>query len=91
MEEVQWKGSDIQSVDWNTYPILRINEAPKVHATLIDQPGTPAWGAGEQTPTTIPAAIANAVFDAIGVRMRTIPFTPQAVKTALKEQATKVA
>jgi CO/xanthine dehydrogenase Mo-binding subunit len=69
MEEVKWTGSDIDSVDWSTYPIVRFNEVPKVHTVLIDQPGTPSWGAGEQTPTTIPAAIANAVFDATGVRL----------------------
>ena len=87
MEEVKWTGSDIDSVDWSTYPIVRFNEVPKVHTVLIDQPGTPSWGAGEQTPTTIPAAIANAVFDATGIRLRTIPFTPESVKLALKEQA----
>ncbi len=87
MEEVKWTGSDIESVDWASYPIVRFNEVPKVHTVLIDQPGTPSWGAGEQTPTTIPAAIANAVFDATGVRLRTIPFTPESVKLALKEQS----
>jgi CO/xanthine dehydrogenase Mo-binding subunit len=87
MEEVKWIGSDIESVDWASYPIVRFNEVPKVHTVLIDQPGTPSWGAGEQTPTTIPAAIANAVFDATGVRLRTIPFTPESVKLALKEQS----
>jgi len=50
------------------------------------QPGTPSWGAGEQTPATIPGTIANAVFDALGVRLRTIPFTQESVKTAMKEQ-----
>ena len=86
MEEVKWNGSDIESVDWASYPIIRFNEVPKVHTVLIDQPGTPSWGAGEQTPTTIPAAIANAVFDAVGVRLRTILFTQETVKTAMKEQ-----
>ena len=89
MEEVKWNGSQVNSVDWVSYPIIRFNEVPKVHTTLINQPGTPAWGAGEQTPTTIPAAIANAIFDAIGVRMRTVPFTPEAVKLAMKEQTGK--
>ena len=87
MEEVKWTGSEIESVDWASYPIVRFNDVPKVHTVLIDQPGTPSWGAGEQTPTTIPAAIANAVFDATGVRLRTIPFTPESVKLALKEQS----
>ena len=89
MEQVEWSGSEIKSVDWASYPILRFNEIPKIHTVLIDQPGTPSWGAGEQTPTTIPAAIANAIYNAIGVRMRTVPFTPESVKLAMKEQLSK--
>jgi CO/xanthine dehydrogenase Mo-binding subunit len=61
-----------------------------VITTLIDRPGQPVWGAGEQAPTTVPAAIANAVYDAIGVRLRTIPFTPASVKLAIS-QAPKAA
>ena len=89
MEEVKWTGSEMNSVDWTTYPIIRFNEVPKVHTLLINQPGTPAWGAGEQTPTTIPAAIGNAIYNAIGVRMRSVPFTPDSVKLAMKEQLSK--
>ena len=89
MEEVKWSGSKITSVDWASYPILTFPEIPKVETVLIDQPGQPSWGAGEQTPTTIPAAIANAVFDASGVRLRTIPFIPEIVKAELN--AIKVA
>ena len=91
MEEVQWSGSTIDSVDWASYPILRFPETPTVQTVLIDQPGQPAWGAGEQTPTTIPAAIANAFFDATGVRLRTIPFTPASVKAALADAGRKAA
>ena len=91
MEEVQWHGSTIDSVDWASYPILRFPETPTVQTVLINQPGLPAWGAGEQTPTTVPAAIANAVFDATGVRLRTIPFTPASVLTALKGAGAKTA
>ncbi len=91
MEEVQWSGSTINSVDWASYPILRFPDTPTVQTVLIDQPGQPAWGAGEQTPTTVPAAIANAFFDATGVRLRTIPFTPASVHTALAEAGRKAA
>ena len=83
--------SRIDSVDWATYPILRFGEVPKVEAVLIDRPGQPSWGAGEQTPTTIPAAIANAIFDATGARLRQIPFTPNWVQAALKEAGTALA
>jgi CO/xanthine dehydrogenase Mo-binding subunit len=90
MEEVKWAGNTVTSVDWASYPILRFPDVPKVVTTLIDRPGQPVWGAGEQAPTTVPAAIANAVYDAIGVRLRTIPFTPASVKVAMSE-APKVA
>jgi CO/xanthine dehydrogenase Mo-binding subunit len=91
MEDVRWSGSQIESVDWATYPILRFGQVPKVEAVLIDRPGQPSWGAGEQTPTTIPAAIANAIFDATGARLRQIPFVPDRVLAALKTAGTAMA
>lgn len=83
MEEVQWERARVTSVDWASYPILRFPDAPKVEVALIDRPGQPSWGAGEPTPTAIPAAIANAVFDATGARVRSIPLTAERVKAAL--------
>jgi len=83
MESVTWDRSKVTSVDWASYPIMRHTQAPKVEIALIDRPGTPAWGAGEPTACAIPAAIANAVFDATGARMRSLPFTPDKVKAAL--------
>jgi CO/xanthine dehydrogenase Mo-binding subunit len=91
MEDVRWSGSQIESVDWATYPILRFGQVPKVEAVLINRPGQPSWGAGEQTPTTVPAAIANAIFDATGARMRQIPFTPERVRAALQAAGTALA
>jgi CO/xanthine dehydrogenase Mo-binding subunit len=91
MEDVRWHGSQIDSVDWASYPILRFGDVPKVEAVLIDRPGQPTWGAGEQTPTTIPAAIANAIFDATGARLRQIPFTPERVNLALQAAGTSLA
>lgn len=90
MEEVKWNGNQVTSVDWASYPILKFPDVPRVVTTLIDRPGQPVWGAGEQAPTTVPAAIANAVYDATGVRLRTIPFTPASVKLAMS-QASKAA
>ena len=83
METVKWDRSKVLSVDWASYPIARFPDMPKVELALIDRPGTPAWGAGEPTACAIPAAIANAVFDATGVRVRSIPLTPDKVKAAL--------
>src|SRR5205823_669238 len=83
-EELKWNRSRVTSVDWVTYPILRFPDVPEVDIVLLDQPTQPAWGAGEPSAAVVPSAISNAIFDAIGVRMRTVPFTPERVKAALK-------
>ena len=72
-------------MDWATYPILSYDRSTEGRGVLIDRPGTPAWGAGEPMACAIPAAIANAVFDATGVRLRSVPFTPEKVKAALAQ------
>jgi nicotinate dehydrogenase subunit B len=82
-EEVKFDRSMVTSLDWTGYPILRFPEMPEVIVELIDNPDQPAVGAGEATTSAIPAAIANAIFDATGMRLRTIPFTPERVKTTL--------
>jgi len=82
-EEVQFDRSRVTSVDWTTYPILRFPEAPAVDVILIDRPNEPLVGAGEAATAPVAAALANAVFDATGVRLRTVPFTPARVKAAL--------
>ncbi|MGA9755524.1 MAG: hypothetical protein WBV23_10325, partial [Desulfobaccales bacterium] len=84
-EEVQFDELRIKSVDWDTYPILTFSEVPEVEIVLINRPDLPAVGAGEPSTTTTAAAVANAIFDATGVRLRRIPFTPERVKVALKE------
>jgi nicotinate dehydrogenase subunit B len=83
MEAVTWDRNKVTSVDWVSYPILRHTQAPKVEVALIDRPGQVSWGAGEPTACAIPAAIANAVFDATGARLRSVPLTPDKVKAAL--------
>ena len=70
-------------MDWESYPILTFPEVPEVETVLINQPGRPYLGSGEAVHGPTPAAIANAVFDATGVRLREIPFTPDRVKAAL--------
>lgn len=82
-ETVTWNRNKVTSADWATYPIMGFGEAPKVEIALIDRPATVSWGAGEPMACAIPAAIANAVFDATGVRLRSLPFTPDKVKAAL--------
>ena len=83
LEQVTWDRSKVTSSDWATYPILRFPDVPRVEIELIDRPGEPSWGVGEPTAVVIPPAIGNAVFDAIGARLRTVPFTPERVKAAL--------
>ena len=89
VEHVQWDTAAVKSVDWVTYPIHRFPDVPKVELALIDRPDQPAWGAGEPAAVPVPAAIGNAVFDAIGVRLRSVPFTPAKVKAALAAAPTR--
>ena len=70
-------------MDWASYPILRFPGAPQVDVHLIDRPDQPLMGAGEAATAPVAAALGNAVFDATGVRLRTVPFTPERVKAAL--------
>src|SRR5438876_1174369 len=84
LEEVQFDRDQVLSVDWASYPILEIQDAPeRVDIVLLDHPTMPASGAGEPSTRTVPAAVANAFFDATGVRMRRVPLTPERVKAAL--------
>ena len=83
IEEVKWDASRVTSLDWASYPIVTFNAVPKIEITLIDRPDQPAWGAGEPICAAVPSALANAIFDATGARMRTAPYTPDRVKAAL--------
>jgi nicotinate dehydrogenase subunit B len=83
-EEVRFDRDSVTSVDWASYPILEMADAPEsIDITLIDRPEIASSGAGEPTIRVIPAAVANAFFDATGVRMRRAPLTPERVKAAL--------
>ena len=82
-EELKWNRSRVTSVDWASYPILRFPEVPEVVMELIGRPSEPPWGVGEPAAVLPPPAISNAVFDAIGVRLRSVPFTPDRLKTAI--------
>ena len=86
-EELTWDRSRVTSVDWQSYPILTFPEAPVVESELINRPADPPWGVGEPSAAVVPSAISNAVFDATGVRMRTVPFTPERFKAAVKAQS----
>jgi nicotinate dehydrogenase subunit B len=83
-EEVTFDRRNVTSVDWATYPILDISETPeKIDVVLINHPEIPSSGAGEPSIRPVAAAIANAIFDATGVRIRRVPFSPDRVRAAL--------
>jgi nicotinate dehydrogenase subunit B len=83
-EEVTFDRSNVTSVDWVTYPIARASDVPdRVEVVLINHPELPSSGAGEPSSRATAAAIANAVFDATGARVRQAPLTPARVKAAL--------
>ena len=85
LEVVAWDRDGITSRDWDSYPILRFDEIPEIETVLVDRPGEPFLGAGEASCGPTGAAIANAVFDATGLRARRLPLTPQALREVAAE------
>jgi nicotinate dehydrogenase subunit B len=82
-EEVMFSTTNVTSVDWASYPILRFEECPEVTPVVVQRLNEKPSGAGEEVMAAAAAAIANAFFDATGVRMREYPFTPKRVLAAL--------
>jgi CO/xanthine dehydrogenase Mo-binding subunit len=82
-EEVKFDDTGVTSQDWASYPILTFNEVPSIEVALIDRPGAPFLGTGEASQGPTGAALANAAFDAVGVRFRRLPLTPDRVKAGL--------
>ncbi len=83
-EEVKFDTKSVTSVDWQTYPILDMTEVPEIiDCVLLNYPDRPPTGAGEGATRPVAAAIANAVFDATGVRIRRAPLTPEHVRAAM--------
>jgi CO/xanthine dehydrogenase Mo-binding subunit len=84
-EEVTWDDRKITSVDWRTYHSLPVGFAPPaMEIVLLNEPEFEACGSGEASITIVAPAIGNAVFDATGVRLREVPFTPERVLRALR-------
>lgn len=84
-ERVRFDRTRVTSDDWESYPILRFSEAPAVDVVVLDRPDLPSLGAGEAAQGPTAAAIGNAVADALGVRVRDLPITPERVVTAMEE------
>ena len=84
LEEVQFDSTGQKNLDWDSYPVIRFNQVPDIEIVLINRPEMQPLGGGEPSIVPITAAIANAIFDATGARLRRVPFTPQRVLAALK-------
>jgi isoquinoline 1-oxidoreductase len=84
-EEIHFKGGEIRDLDFGTYQIPRFSWAPKIETFLIDNPSTPPAGCGEPPAITMGALIANAIFDAVGVRLFQLPMTPERVRAAIQK------
>jgi CO/xanthine dehydrogenase Mo-binding subunit len=89
-EEVTFDKRNVTSVDWASYPVLDMKDCPEtIDVVLLNHPESPAQGAGEPATRPTAAAIANAIFDATGARLRTAPFTPARVQAAMKQAAAR--
>jgi CO/xanthine dehydrogenase Mo-binding subunit len=84
-EEVQFKGGRVLDENFDTYEISRFSWVPRIETVLIDNPELAPQGCGEPTITTMGAVIANAVFDATGIRMYVLPMTPDRIKKAIQK------
>ena len=82
-EEVTFDQAHVTSTDWNTYPVARWADIPQVEVILLNHPEIASSGAGEPSSRPTAAAVANAIFDATGARIRRAPMTPARVKEAL--------
>jgi len=84
LEEVFFDSTGQKNLDWDSYPVIRFNMVPEVDIVLINRPEMQPLGGGEPSIVPVTAAIANAIYDATGARMRQVPFTPQRVLSGIK-------
>ncbi len=82
-ESVAFDAGGVTPTEWGAYPILTLPEVPEIDVVMISRPDQPPLGAGESASVPSAAAIANAIFDATGVRLREPPFTPEKVRAGL--------
>ncbi|HEX8107029.1 MAG TPA: molybdopterin cofactor-binding domain-containing protein, partial [Kofleriaceae bacterium] len=81
-EAVTFDRTRVTSTDWQSYPILGFGDVPPIETVLLDRPGEPWLGAGEASQGPTAAAIANAIFDATGLRVRDLPLTAERLREA---------
>jgi CO/xanthine dehydrogenase Mo-binding subunit len=86
LEEVTFNASGVTSLDWASYPILKFADLPEIDLVLINRHEVTPLGAGELSTVPVPAAIAGAIFDAVGIKLREVPFTPKRVLAAMQSR-----
>ena len=84
-ERVRFVDGKVASREWGSYPILTFPELPEIDVVLMPRQGEPPLGSGESASVSGPAAVANALFDATGVRFTAPPFTPETVRAGLRD------
>jgi nicotinate dehydrogenase subunit B len=84
MEEVSFDRSSVASREWGAYPIIKFPDIPKIDVLMLPRQDQPPLGVGESASVPSAAAIANAIFDATGVRFRELPFTPERILAGLR-------
>jgi nicotinate dehydrogenase subunit B len=87
MEEVSFERGKVATREWGAYPIIKFPELPKIDVLMLPRQDRPPLGVGESASVPSAAAIANAIFDATGVRFREPPFTPERILEGLRDQA----
>ena len=85
LERVAFDASGVTSLDWSGYPILRFSEVPQVEVEVIQRSEIEPVGAGEAAHGPVTAAIANAVFDCLGIRVRQLPITRDSLIAAMEQ------
>ena len=84
MEEVSFDRNSVTSREWGAYPIITFPDIPRIDVLMLPRPDQPPLGVGESASVPSAAAIANAIFDATGVRFRELPFTPERILRGLR-------
>jgi nicotinate dehydrogenase subunit B len=84
MEEVSFDRHSVTSREWGAYPIIKFPDVPKIDVLMLPRPDQPPLGVGESASVPSAAAIANAIYDATGVRFRELPFTPERILRGLR-------
>jgi nicotinate dehydrogenase subunit B len=84
MEEVSFDRTSVTSREWGAYPVIKFPDIPKIDVLMLPRPEQPPLGVGESASVPSAAAIANAIFDATGVRFRELPFTPERILAGLR-------